>query len=117
MTFVAATKKPDLWKAAVAWVGITDLHKMYEKSMEHFKCCLREQMGDPVQNADLWRDRYWQITCRGSYRRGHEERVDEERISCTSLDQKFSTPLLSAGTTAVQVCFSGDTSITVQDTC
>jgi dipeptidyl aminopeptidase/acylaminoacyl peptidase len=57
MTFIAATKKPDLWKAAVAWVGITDLHKMYEKSMEHFKYFLREQMGDPVQDADLWRDR------------------------------------------------------------
>ena len=57
MTFIAATKKPDLWKAAVAWVGITDLHKMYEKSMEHFKYFLREHMGDPVQEADLWRDR------------------------------------------------------------
>jgi len=42
MTFMAVTKKPDRWKAAVAWVGITDLHKMYEKSMEHFKYFLRE---------------------------------------------------------------------------
>ena len=25
--------------------------------MEHFKYFLREQMGDPVQDADLWRDR------------------------------------------------------------
>ena len=57
MTFMVVTKKPDIWKAAVAWVGITDLHKMYEKSMEHFKYFLREQMGDPVQDADLWRDR------------------------------------------------------------
>jgi dipeptidyl aminopeptidase/acylaminoacyl peptidase len=53
MMFMAVTKKPDLWKAAVAWVGITDLHKMYAKSMEHFKYFLREQMGDPVQDADL----------------------------------------------------------------
>lgn len=57
MTFIAATKKPDIWKAAVAWVGITDLHKLYEKSMEHFKYYFRQQMGDPVKEAELWRDR------------------------------------------------------------
>jgi dipeptidyl aminopeptidase/acylaminoacyl peptidase len=57
MTYIAATKKPDLWKAAVAWVGITDLHKLYEHSMEHFKYYLRQQMGDPEKDADLWRDR------------------------------------------------------------
>ena len=57
MTFVAATKKPDLWRAAVAWVGISDLHKLYAKSMEHFKYYFREQMGDPEKDRDLWRDR------------------------------------------------------------
>jgi dipeptidyl aminopeptidase/acylaminoacyl peptidase len=57
MTFMAVTKKPDVWKAAVASVGITDLHKLYASSMEHFKYYLRQQMGDPEQNADLWRDR------------------------------------------------------------
>ena len=57
MTFLAVTKKPDLWRAAVAWVGITDLKRMYESSMEHFKYFLREQMGDPEANADLWADR------------------------------------------------------------
>ena len=57
MTFIAVTKKPDIWKAAVAWVGITDLHKLYDKSMEHFKYYFRQQMGDPVQDADLWRER------------------------------------------------------------
>jgi dipeptidyl aminopeptidase/acylaminoacyl peptidase len=57
MTFMAVTKKPDLWKAAPAWVGITDLHRMYAKSMEHFKYFLREQIGDPGQDTDLWRDR------------------------------------------------------------
>ncbi len=57
MTFIAMTKKPELWKAGVAWVGITDLHKLYEKSMEHFKYYFRTQMGDPEKDADLWRDR------------------------------------------------------------
>ncbi len=57
MTFIAATKKPELWRAAVAWVGISDLHKLYEKSMEHFKYYFREQMGDPEKDRALWRDR------------------------------------------------------------
>jgi len=57
MTFIAATKKPDIWRAAVAWVGISDLHKLYEKSMEHFKYYFREQMGDPERDRALWRDR------------------------------------------------------------
>ena len=45
MTFMAVTRKPDLWRAGVAWVGITDLRRMYDQSMEHFKYFLREQMG------------------------------------------------------------------------
>jgi dipeptidyl aminopeptidase/acylaminoacyl peptidase len=57
MTLIAATKKPDLWRAAVAWVGISDLHRLYEKSMEHFKYYFREQMGDPETDRALWRDR------------------------------------------------------------
>ena len=57
MTFIAAVKKPDLWRAAVAWVGISDLHKLYAKSMEHFKYYFREQMGDPEKDHALWRDR------------------------------------------------------------
>ena len=57
MSFIAATKKPDIWRAAVAWVGVSDLHKLYEKSMEHFKYYFREQMGDPEKDRALWRDR------------------------------------------------------------
>ena len=57
MTFIAATKKPDLWHAAVAWVGITDLKKMYGDSTEFFQYFLRAQMGDPETEADLWADR------------------------------------------------------------
>jgi dipeptidyl aminopeptidase/acylaminoacyl peptidase len=57
MTFIAMTKKPDIWRAGVAWVGISDLQRMYGESMEHFKYFLREQMGDPEENAALWADR------------------------------------------------------------
>jgi dipeptidyl aminopeptidase/acylaminoacyl peptidase len=60
MAFMAVTKKPHLWKAGVAWVGISDLHALYDYSqaqMKHFAYFLREQMGDPVEDADLWRDR------------------------------------------------------------
>jgi dipeptidyl aminopeptidase/acylaminoacyl peptidase len=57
MTFIAMTKAPQYWKAGVAWVGVTDLLAMYEESMPHFKYFLRNQMGDPEKEADLWRDR------------------------------------------------------------
>lgn len=57
MTFIAATKKPELWRAAVAWVGISDLHRMWDESKEHFRYFLREQMGDPEKDRALWRDR------------------------------------------------------------
>ncbi|HEV8634813.1 MAG TPA: S9 family peptidase [Chloroflexota bacterium] len=57
MTFMAVTKKPEIWRAGVAWVGITDLKRMYDQSMEHFKYFLREQMGDPDKDAALWADR------------------------------------------------------------
>jgi dipeptidyl aminopeptidase/acylaminoacyl peptidase len=57
MTFIAATKKPDIWRAAIAWVGISDLHRMWDESKEHFRYFLREQMGDPEKDRALWRDR------------------------------------------------------------
>jgi dipeptidyl aminopeptidase/acylaminoacyl peptidase len=57
MTFIAMTKAPEYWKAGVAWVGLTDLAAAYEESMPHFKYFLREQMGDPEENAQLWADR------------------------------------------------------------
>ena len=57
MTFIAATKKPDLWRAAVAWVGITDLKLMYEDSNPFFRYFLNAQMGDPEKDAALWADR------------------------------------------------------------
>lgn len=57
MTYLATVKHPGLWKAAVAKMGITDLRRLYDSSMEHFKYFLRSQMGDPDENAALWADR------------------------------------------------------------
>lgn len=57
MTFMQVVKKPELWKAASAWVGVTHLKKLYDASMEHFKYYFRMQMGDPEKNAQLWEER------------------------------------------------------------
>ena len=48
---------PELWDAGIAWVGITDLPALFEESMAHLKTILRQYMGDPEVNADLWRER------------------------------------------------------------
>ena len=50
-------KSPDLWAAGVAFVPVSDLHAMYEESNEIFKFFLRLQMGDPVEDKELWIDR------------------------------------------------------------
>ncbi len=57
MTYIATVKRPEIWKAACASVGMTDLRLLYDDSMEHFKYYLRQQLGDPEENADLWADR------------------------------------------------------------
>ncbi len=57
MALMQVVRKPRLWKAGVAWVGISDLLRLYEKSMEHFKYYLRWQMGDPQEREVLWRER------------------------------------------------------------
>jgi len=57
MSFIAATKRPDLWRAAVPSYGVTDLHAMWAESKQHFRHFLRTQMGDPDADRALWRDR------------------------------------------------------------
>lgn len=57
MSFIAVVKKPDLFKVGVPWIGITDLHKLYDEDMEHFRYYFRQQMGDPEEDFALWRDR------------------------------------------------------------
>jgi dipeptidyl aminopeptidase/acylaminoacyl peptidase len=57
MTFIAVTKKPELWAAACAWIGISRLKTFYERSKPHFKYFIRMHMGDPEKNSKLWEDR------------------------------------------------------------
>ncbi|MFW6153438.1 MAG: alpha/beta hydrolase family protein, partial [Halobacteriota archaeon] len=56
-TYWQLVRYPGLWSAGIAWVGITDLHKLYEDSMPHFQAVLEEQLGDPEEDADLYRER------------------------------------------------------------
>ena len=53
-TLWCMSKSPDLWAAGVAMFPISDLHSLYEGSMEHFKFYFRQQMGDPIKNKELW---------------------------------------------------------------
>jgi dipeptidyl aminopeptidase/acylaminoacyl peptidase len=57
LTYMAVSKTPDLFKVGIPLVGISDLPLLYEEDMEHFKYYLRQQMGDPTENAELWRER------------------------------------------------------------
>ncbi len=56
-TYMQMVKYPELWTTGIAWIGITDLHKLYEEDMPHFQSMLEENMGDPEENYELWRDR------------------------------------------------------------
>ncbi len=55
--YMQMVKYPELWTTGIAWIGISDLHELYEEDMPHFQAMLEEQMGDPEENHDLWRDR------------------------------------------------------------
>ena len=48
---------PELYAAGIAWIGMTDLAALYEESMPHFKTALERYLGDPEDNAELYRDR------------------------------------------------------------
>jgi dipeptidyl aminopeptidase/acylaminoacyl peptidase len=56
-TYCQLTMYPELWATGVAIVGMTDLEALYEESMPHFKTTLEQQLGDPEENADLYRER------------------------------------------------------------
>jgi dipeptidyl aminopeptidase/acylaminoacyl peptidase len=51
------TMHPEPWAAGVAWTGVTDLHALFEESMPQFKTTLKRYLGDPAENADLYRER------------------------------------------------------------
>ncbi|MDH5404549.1 MAG: prolyl oligopeptidase family serine peptidase, partial [Candidatus Heimdallarchaeota archaeon] len=48
-TMLSVTKKPNLWKAACAWVGISHWMNLYDKSMPHFKEYIIQLFGDPTK--------------------------------------------------------------------
>ncbi|MFC6954287.1 S9 family peptidase [Halorubellus litoreus] len=56
-TYMQLVQRPGFWSAGAAFVGMTDLELLYEKSMPHFQSYLEQLVGDPDEDADLYRDR------------------------------------------------------------
>lgn len=57
LTFMATTKRPERFKAGAAAVGITDWKLLWDESMEHFRYYIRQILGDPEKDLELFRDR------------------------------------------------------------
>lgn len=57
MTYLAMTRRPDLWAAGAAIVGITDWREMYDLSDAAFRSFIERYFGRPEENPDLYRDR------------------------------------------------------------
>lgn len=55
--YMQMVKYPKLWTTGIAWVGITDLNKLYEDGESPLQYDLKQTMGDPEQNYELWRER------------------------------------------------------------
>jgi len=52
------TMYPDLYDAGVAWIGLTDLHDMFENTMPHYRTELLEKnVGSPESNPELYDER------------------------------------------------------------
>lgn len=47
---------PELYAAGVARVGMIDLETLYEESMPHSQTALEKFIGDPEEDADLYRE-------------------------------------------------------------
>jgi dipeptidyl aminopeptidase/acylaminoacyl peptidase len=57
LTMMALTKHPERWAAGVAIVPFANWFTEYEHEDQTLRDSDRARMGDPVENADLWRDR------------------------------------------------------------
>jgi dipeptidyl aminopeptidase/acylaminoacyl peptidase len=57
LTLMALTKFPDRWAAGVAIVPFANWFTEYANEDPILQASDRSMMGDPVKNADLWRDR------------------------------------------------------------
>ncbi len=57
LTLMALTKHPERWAAGVAIVPFANWFTEYEHEDQTLRDADRARMGDPVEDADLWRDR------------------------------------------------------------
>ena len=60
LSYLAAVKRPELFKVSVPIVGISDLQQLNadnSRDMPQLGYYFRGMMGDPVEQAELWRDR------------------------------------------------------------
>jgi dipeptidyl aminopeptidase/acylaminoacyl peptidase len=57
LTYIAVTRAPDTFQAAIPIVGITDLPALYDEDPEFLRYYLRQQMGRPEEHQELWRER------------------------------------------------------------
>lgn len=57
LTLMALTKYPERWAGGVAIVPFANWFTEYEHEDQTLRDSDRARMGDPVENADLWRDR------------------------------------------------------------
>jgi len=57
LTLMALTKYPDRWAAGVAIVPFANWFTEYEHEDQTLRDSDRARMGDPVEDAELWRDR------------------------------------------------------------
>ncbi|MCY3414204.1 MAG: S9 family peptidase [Candidatus Heimdallarchaeota archaeon] len=56
-TLWCMTNSPDFWRFGIADIPVSDLHNLYEHSMDHYKHYFRQQMGDPIKDKELWIER------------------------------------------------------------
>ena len=57
MTFIQLTKYADEgWKTGSAWIGISDLKTMYDKSKPHFQYFLVQHLGTYEENKEVWKN-------------------------------------------------------------
>ena len=57
MTFIQLTKFADEgWKTGSAWIGMTDLKKLYDHSQSHFKFILINYLGKYEENKQVWEE-------------------------------------------------------------
>lgn len=57
MTLIAMTKSPEVWAAGVSVVGMSNLRTLYERTRDDLQYYLRQQIGTPEENPDLYHAR------------------------------------------------------------